>query len=493
MPPSWDDDAFAGDSGSDPFGVSGDVFGRDLGDVDPFQGNDSFDGDAEWDQFNPDDDNDERGTASSSRRRPGTTATTSTRTSTSSSRDPHSPKKKKGRKPGASSRKLVPSAAAKAPTSPGSTRTGRSGRSRGDDNDDDDDRGRRNNRSRSKSRTRGGSSRSSSRGPGDREATSPRPGKYRGSTKASYRERHSGGAPKSPTGFDTTGAFGGDTSAADDPFGIGASAAGGPVDDAFVTDFAAFPSSNNNDDGFGAFADFGDTTNSAFPTEKRPPRPSRGSAPPPRQASIDEEHASRNQAKPFRRGSSASSVTSGGAGSNTSRFRHSRSRNAGMSSRLRPSEFASKQNESNERRSAIKDSLFGALGDEDEANGEVSLDNFFGESKKKDRTIRRASDAGSIHSAPATTRPSRRSTRRLSTGISDDLQSTGSGSLHHSKSRRYQRKMGSAPGGRASKESPTKQQTAPVKLDIAALAQLGSLEMQDGKMRLVIDVDPGNF
>lgn len=142
--------------------------------------------------------------------------------------------------------------------------------------------------------------------------------------------------------------------------------------------------------------------------------------------------------------------------------------------------------ESNERRSAIKDSLFGALGDEDGQGGEISLDNFFGGETKRTGP-RRLSDAGSIHSAPATTRPSTRSSRRMSTSsaASDDLQSAGQ---LHGKSRRYQRKMvqrGSI------KESPTKQQQqGPVKLDIAALAQLGSIEVHEGKMRLVIDVDP---
>lgn len=494
MSATWEDDAFGGSS--DPFGVSGDVFGRELGEVDPFGGHDSFDVDAEWDHFDEANFHPEKeeGEKSSSRRK--TSSRTSTRTA------PDSPRKKKGKKPisskaAPSSRKLMTVAAPKSPTHSI------------DDTKDDQRRGRSSSRgsgteastgSRSHSQGRRSRSRSSSAGPGGREASTTN-GKYRG-TKAERKQQlqqqqPSHGilkpsTPTQPSGFEAT--FG------DDPFGSN------HVDDGFG-DFVAFPVSHNNnnnnnhnnhdhDDGFGAFGDFEETSRSAENSpsnrHKRPIRVrAKTDSAVSRHASFEDDLAPKMPS--FRRNSVGHSnpVGLGGsihsnassAGNSTTRFRHSRNRN-GVMTRTRPSEQISKIQESKERRNAIKDSLLGALGG-DSSHEEVTLDNFLGGSRKTAQ--RRGSDAVSIHSAPAAIRAPPRSTRRLSSH--DDHHSAGSGGVSLTKSKRYQRRMGSASSGSV-KETISTTTREPFKLDIAELAKQGYLEVQDGKMRLVIDVEP---
>jgi hypothetical protein len=58
-------------------------------------------------------------------------------------------------------------------------------------------------------------------------------------------------------------------------------------------------------------------------------------------------------------------------------------------------------------------------------------------------------------------------------------------SLSGIKSRRWNKKMMLPP---AARDTPTKKKEA-VKLDIAQLAQAGYIEVKDGKMRLVIDME----
>ena len=362
------------------------------------------------------------------------------------------------------------------------------GRSRDevDDHQEEDGRNRSNSRTRPRSR-----SRSNSSGPGGREAShTTNAGKYR-STKAAHRERRS--ILKSS---ETTDAFGnGGTSG--DPFEFGGSGDG-------FADFGAFPSSNNiknNDDGFGSFGDFGETTGRASDElsppgkQRRPPRQRSAAS---RESSFDEDQFARKQ-QSFRRSSIGSGTTSlnnsihtsasSSAGSNIARFRHSRNRN-GAVTRTRPSEQHSRIMESNERRSAIKDSLLGALGGNDGADGKVSLGNFLGDHKTRDGVVRRASDSHSIHSAPAAIRPPRQS-RRAGRSLGNDSDNHSAGSEPHlqGKSRRYQRKMAAVatPTRESSKEGGT------LKLDIAALVEQGYIEVQDGKMRLVIDVDTDTY
>lgn len=501
MSDDWDTDAFGG---SDPFGVSGDVFGRDLGDVDPFDGNDSFDGDAEWDEFNHDDENDH------SDRRNGNGRSSSRN---SSSRHPESPKKR-GKKPSRTSSGGSPTKAE------GGSRSGRSSsRSDGRGRESSSTRGPAG--ERSKSRVRG--SRSRSVGPGDNESSST--GGMRRRTKAEHRKRQEENNPKPAsseidTAFDATfdAAFGSDPFASNVPQIAN--------DDGFGADFVAFPTDtirpsqaatptsndgfgafDDNNDGFGAFADFGEAAAPPVPSPTgRQSRSSRVRGRPPsggtRHASM-EESGFGQQPSSVRRSNSAGDENENVLGSHSSRSsrsitqnRHSRFRNGG-STRLRPSEQQSRLYESNSRRSAIKDSLFGALGEDevDDGGGGISLANFLGEVDKKkgpSRTV--AGDSASIHSAPAAIRPRGDRSSRRSVGGRDD-RSVGSGgalrSSTGSSSRRHQRRPTRGSSSSVA-TSPSRKPDQTVKLDIAELAKQGYLEVQDGKMRLVIDVDDTN-
>jgi hypothetical protein len=288
--------------------------------------------------------------------------------------------------------------------------------------------------------------------------------------------------PSQTSGFEA--AFG------DDPFGTNT------LDDGFG-DFVAFPTTPSQDDGFGSFADFGDashatemTTGSGSPSnrQKRPVRVrAKTDSGVSRHTTTTEEppkipsfrRNSLGQSNPASMGLSLHSTTTPSSmGNSTTRFRHARNRNGTMT-RTRPSEQITKIQESKERRSAIKDSLLGALGG-DSSHGEITLDNFLGNDRKS-APRRSINDAVSVHSAPAAIRAPPRSTRRL--GSQDgDHHSAGSAGTMLNKSRRYQRRMGSTPSVPA-KET--------LKLDIAELAKQGYIEVQDGKMRLVIDVEPG--
>ena len=111
--------------------------------------------------------------------------------------------------------------------------------------------------------------------------------------------------------------------------------------------------------------------------------------------------------------------------------------------------------ESDQRRSAIRDSLFAAAGDDSNPANDISLDNFLSKDDAKPRRSGRDGEGSvrSARSAPA---------------------------LSHSRG-------GRRSGGRMS-ATPQKKKEA-VKLDIAQLAEAGYIEVQDGKMRLVIDVE----
>lgn len=498
MSAGWDDDGF-GTSG-DPFGVSGDVFGRELGDVDPFGGHDSFGIDAGWDPFD-----DAHGNTEQSEGVNGShSKKTSSGSRTSSRSAPDSPRKKKGKKPvsgtsSSSSNKGTTSSSKKVMAVGGLSPKPPKSPTRKSDEGTNDDRGRGRSTSSNGSEPRGSRSRSNSAGPGGREASTTN-GKYRG-TKADRKQQQGQGTqkdsqPPQASGFET--AFG------EDPF------SSNRVDDGFG-DFVAFPTSQNQDDGFGqnqddgfgSFADFGEAslsgdTTGASPSnrEKRPVRvraktdtgvtrqsmPSEdlGVAPPKFQSM---RRNSLGHANPTSIGISLHSTTPSSMGNSTTRFRHARNRN-GVMTRTRPSEQVTKIQESKDRRSAIKDSLLGALGG-DSSHGEITLDNFLG-SDRKSAPRRGNNDAASVHSAPAAIRAPPRSTRRLSS--QDDHHSAGSAGTMLNKSRRYQRRMGSTPSGTTKEPSNTKE---PLKLDLAELAKQGYIEVQDGKMRLVIDVEPG--
>lgn len=508
MSAGWGDDGFGGSG--DPFGVSGDVFGRELGDVDPFGGNDSFDIDAEWDPFDDThvnaSDHVEGGNGTNPNHKK-----TSSRSSGSriSSRGPDSPRKKKGKKHVSSKGGTTTSSGRKVTAVSGQPPKAPKSPTRKSDEGSNDDRGRGRStgstgsngsdprgRSRSHSRGRRTRSRSSSAGPGGREASTTN-GKYRG-TKAERKQQlhqhehdhdHGHGTPKDSSmpskasGFDAT--FG------DDPFGSSL------VEEGFG-DFVTFPTSQSQDDGFGSFGDFGeashaDSTMSPNSQQKRPVRMRAKTDSGTRHSITEEDRPPKFQSmrrnslghsNPTSIGVSLHSTTSSSMGNSTTRFRHARNRTGAMT-RTRPSEQFTKIQESKERRSAIKDSLMGALGG-DSSHGEVTLDNFLGNDRKA-APRRSNNDGASVHSAPAAIRAPPRSTRRMSSH--DDTHSAGSGGAMFNKSRRYQRRMGSTTSGSVKEaNSNTKE---PLKLDLAELAKQGYIEVQDGKMRLVIDVEPG--
>lgn len=285
-------------------------------------------------------------------------------------------------------------------------------------------------------------------------------------------------------GFDAAAfdAFGGNG----DPF-----AAAAPANDGFG-DFADFGGAGATSQQQGASADgFGDDF-AGFAqqrTSSRPPKPSTISG---YSSNRPDDHRGHSQHQRQQRRGSLDVGSSHGLqqehsthSASSTRFRLRSKTNGGMRP-IRPSEKNSLVRASSERRSAIQESLFGALGEEDANNG-MTLESFLGESSKRggQRTTGGGSVSGdaSIQSAPALLRPPLRS-RRAAAATGMDSVPTTPNSLA-GKSRRYQRKMGLTP---AARDTPTKHKE-PMKLDIAALAEQGYLEVQDGKMRLVIDMD----
>lgn len=474
---------------SDPFGAKGDVFGHDFGDVDPFQPNDSFGGDFEWDEFNgeenindgegsdwdsadedaSEEDGEERQRERRSENKKSPSSGTSTRHKSSSSSSRRDREKRGSSRRSDSSRRS-------------SSKSGASSSGRRKSSTTSRDRDRSERRSDRKS--------SSSRGKSDRT----KGGRRSNSEYSSRSEGHHSRSPEKSSrqtvsdGFDT-GAF--DAFGDNDPFGIGTAA----------------PASA--DDGFGGFADFGGTMapgeqqENAFAAFGGPSAQQQGGFDsgfddfahrPPKHRSSAPAHVLEgfDRTSSHRRGAQrrASLGNSQGVDNHVphtpmnNRFRLRTNSNGGTR-RMRPSEQSKMDRDSSERRSAIKDSLFGALGEDDPNNG-VSLGSFLGKtSNGSERGSRRsgASVDGSVHSAPAILRPPLRGSRQRRTSIGAD--SVASGGNMAGKSRRYQRKMGIPPTVR---DTPTRHKE-PVKLDIAALAEQGYLEVQDGKMRLVIDMD----
>jgi hypothetical protein len=140
---------------------------------------------------------------------------------------------------------------------------------------------------------------------------------------------------------------------------------------------------------------------------------------------------------------------------NTERKTNLVKRRDGTVSRQRPSEINQRADQSDRRRGSVKESLFAAVGEEGDPASDISLSTFL----RHDRgsQANNGSGSGSVHSASVHSAPA----------------ASGGG-----KSRRYNRRMSASP-----------QQKAPLKLDIAQLAKAGYIEVHDGKMRLVIDVE----
>jgi hypothetical protein len=140
------------------------------------------------------------------------------------------------------------------------------------------------------------------------------------------------------------------------------------------------------------------------------------------------------------------------------------------SSRLGPSERVSR----NDRRK----------NDQDTDRASVSLGNYLVDVDKT-KGPKKARDNASIHSAPAVIVNRDRSSRssgRVSLNLHRDDHHTAS-SVVHEEPRRHGRRVPS----KNSANGPPKHE--PLKLDIAELAKQGYLEVHDGKMRLVIDVE----
>lgn len=156
----------------------------------------------------------------------------------------------------------------------------------------------------------------------------------------------------------------------------------------------------------------------------------------------------------------------------TRRLKLSRGRD-GRVSRIRPSEQNTRFSKSEERRGKISESLMEAIGADDKSSNTGKLSSFL--RQDSNATLGSAEkDLASVQSAPAMIRQRRESRERLP-------------ATTNGKSRRYNSKMQNVPFQRAA--TPTSVQKETVKLDIAQLVQAGYFEVQDGKMRLVIDVE----
>ena len=415
MTQTWDD-GFE----EDPFGVSADVFGKSVDEVDVWKERDSFRGDKEWGEFNADSEEEddryrEKKTRSRSdrdksdrdRRREG-----DRRSQDSSSRRHHSSSRDRDHR---------------------SSRDHHASSSRREDRRRSED-----DRRRSEDRRSRGGSRSKSNSNSNRPSMSPQKSprrefaSFEGSQSPRDFANFNGKPPQSPRHF---------ANFEKDPFGIGESST--PASSAFDND--GFPASN------AGFADFGGGFN-AF--KDAPPKSPKHHRPAFTDDILESEFKSAGGSS-FGATSSRKILSKNHGSSGSGRSGNLVKRRDGMVTRPRASEQRLQRENSGRRRGAVRDSLKGALGDGDE--DEPTLASFLKDEKKSSGGRKQSREIGSVHSAPA-----------ISTG--------------RSSSRRYDRSSGSRRDRRKTEEQP-------LKLDIAQLAAAGHIEVVDGKMRLVIDVD----
>jgi hypothetical protein len=367
------DDGF----GDDPFGVSADVFGKSVEDVDVWKAQDSFSGDKEWMNFN-----------------------------TESDDESNVVDKERGREKSASLKK-----GEKSPSKPRRKKSPRRDSARRDSS-------RRDSSARQKSPRR--DEYSARR---DDSAKSKRKKKKEKPEKARPSSRHLG----NHLDEDNTDSFN---------VGVEGSSVSSPTS---IEEHSHRHKKIAVNDGFG---DFGSATSSERPRRGsmsvKSPRQRRDSA------YTDDVIASQYRTSSSSGASSSRKILL----RNTERKSNLVRRRDGTVSRQRPSERNHRADQSDRRRGAIEESLFAAVGEEGDPASDISLSTFL----RHDSGSQANNGSGSVHSAPA---------------------ATGGG-----KSRRYNRRMSSSP-----------KQQEPLKLDIAQLAKSGYIEVHDGKMRLVIDVE----
>jgi hypothetical protein len=415
MTADWDDGFGNHD---DPFGVSNDVFGKNVEDVDVWRANDSFDGVKEWNDFNGDGDSD--GEDNVARRSSSSKATRSR-----SSKESTGAKKRQGKRSPKSSSISSPSSSLSDAKPP---------------------------KSKSKVPKRDSAS---AAGKTTRKSTSSK-------SKKPAQEK------AKPL-----------VDAEDDPFAIGDFNCSSPSD-----------KKSTVNGGFADFADFGSPSLSSSkmmmnkvprsPVTMQPKTQQNKRGPPMSPFSSTNSSASPRRATHSAAftddalASSYHSARSSAMGASSSRRKSNGAlvrRRDGTVSRARASEASSRHQKSESRRGAIRDSLFDAIGGSEEPD--ISLSSFLRQDSQT--SLGSVGDNGSVRSAPAAPHSHRHHhgappTPASSSGI---------------KSRRWNKKMMLPP---ATRDTPTKKKEA-VTLDIAQLAQAGYIEVKDGKMRLVIDME----
>jgi len=414
----WDDDAF----GDDPFGdPSADCFGHTVEDVDPFQGNDSFDGDKEWMTFNGEDDDDDDD-------------------------DDENDQDEGGRRKKSSSSGNKKSSSSGKPMRRKKTKSSGGG-------DHGDDRHRSSRKSASSSSSGRREKPSGHRKSSGSERSPVRRGSVGAPLASAKPRRHT---PRSNSAGAMDKFIQDDGDQDDDPFNIGQS--------------SSSPSRKKKasvDDGFGDFEAF-DTTNNPFAS-----------------SSQTTSKVARAQSK----------VTSG---------------KDGRIQRMTSTEQRNRIKHSESRRSAVKDSLFSSLGDiDDDDDHNIGLSAFLTENKPKARRRGSASGDASVQSAPAADREHHRQVRRGRRASSsqarafDDDYEPAASPTGRPKSRRFggstasksMRRLPSSGGGvrrsnsAASSASSVGDGVKSLKVDLSELAKQGHLEVVDGKMRLVVDVE----
>jgi hypothetical protein len=187
-------------------------------------------------------------------------------------------------------------------------------------------------------------------------------------------------------------------------------------------------------------------------------------------------------------------------------------RKDGSATRLLPSEERRRSSNSGSRRSAVKDALFSSIGhDVGEADLDIPLSSYLMSDQTGRGAVRRGGENSSVgghstQSAPAADREHYRQRHRQSREHHQEHHSPKnvSSSEHNrdmgsnspvagagSKSRRWNKKMAS-PSARDSRRSHSDghgKRLDNVSIDVAQLAEQGYIEVVDGRMRLVVDLE----
>lgn len=522
------DDTFSkgggGRGGGDPFAASSgsNLFGRDLLDVDPFDGHDSFGSDPDWGDSPKEEEmnrrkSESRGTEGQATKkrgkkpsRPSTTTTTSNRKSSTSSSTP-----RKSISPSACSRKSASSSQGEEGDggNRGRGRSQSSNLSHGEV------------RSRSKSRT-DGRGRSSSTGPGDQQGSSS--GLRRGTKPDRSGRKPKQETSRKPTASEIDAAFNTSafhTSFGSDPFASSATPAFNDDGGGFGDFDAAFPapateasnarnSASWNGDGFGEFANF-ESDVFLQPAGSSRSSGKRSSHIPSRSTHVDEgglggrPHPHGTRAT---RRSGSSSYEDEGEDVLSLNAREARASTGGSSggTGLRQSRHRIDTPPTTRPSSGSNDRNSRLVHDRRRTDQGVSLGNFLGDVEKT-KGPRKVRGSSSIHSAPAAVhQSSSHNSHSHATPHRSSMRSRaisgGNGWSHHSSHGRDDddndddnndhRTVGydgapSSKTGRRHMRRSTPQSPKPqvLKLDIAELAKQGYLEVQDGKMRLIIDVE----